>query len=639
MSVYKIRYGTPEKFVPTRFAPKPKTDVLTEKTEFEKSLDFKKTRRGLIITVPIDSTTEIYGFGLQLKGFQHKGRKKMIRPNADPKSPSGDSHAPVPFFVTNAGFGLYVDTARYVTFYCGKRLKPDSVDVKNEDENKLAYAFEDIYAVRETKDKTVMTIEIPYAEGVDLYYFTGDTILDVVKQYNMFSGGGCMPPTWGLGHFYRADLKFNEEQVLKMAEDIREMDLPCDVFGLEPGWQSQTYSCSYKWDETRFKNAQATVDKLTEKGFKLNLWEHAFTHPTSDLYKPLLDYSGDYLVWNGLVPDFATDEARKIFTKLHKDLIAMGVKGVKLDECDGSDFTGGWTFPNCAEFPSGMDGEQYHSLFGTLYAQAVYEAFGENQTMSQIRNLGSLASSYPFVLYSDLYGQDDFLTGVVNSGFSGLLWSPEIRHASCSEELIRRMQMNVFSVQTLVNAFYLSEMPWVPLGCTDEVRKLLKLRMSLIPYLYSAFYDYYTTGKPPVRALVCDYEKEEGALSCATQYLFGDNIIVAPIAFPEKEREVYLPSGEWYDFFSGEKYEGGTHRIVTDNIPVFVKGGSIIPLAKPINYVTEDTRFEITLKTFGDCSKSSCTLVEKIGENNQYKVHTVCLSTKELDSNAYILEK
>lgn len=633
MSVYKIRYGTPEEFVPTKFAPTPKTKILTTPTEFEKSLNFKVTRRGLIITFPIDSTTEIYGFGLQLKGFQHKGRKKMIRPNADPKSPSGDSHAPVPFFVTNAGFGLFVDTARYATFYCGKQLKPTAMPVNTDDENKLAYDFDDIYAVKETKNKTIMTIEIPYAEGVDLYYFTGDSILDIVCEYNMFSGGGCMPPMWGLGHFYRTDLKFNEEQVLKMASDIREMDLPCDVLGLEPGWQSQTYSCSFKWDPTRFKNAKETVKKLTDMGFKLNLWEHSFTHPTSDLYQSLMDCSGDYLVWNGLVPDFATEKATKIFKDLHTDLINMGVKGVKLDECDGSDFTGGWTFPNCASFPSGMDGEQYHSLFGTLYTKAVYSAFGENNTLSQVRNLGALCSSYPFVLYSDLYGQDDFLTGVVNSGFSGLLWSPEIRHASCKEELIRRMQMNIFSVQTLVNAFYLPEMPWVPLECTDEIRALLNTRMSLIPYLYNAFYDYYTTGKPPVRALVCDYEKEENALSCATEYLFGDNIIVAPIAFPEKERDVWLPDGEWYNFFTGERYEGGTHHVVTDNIPVFVKGGTLLPLATPVNHVDDDTVFEITLTAYGDVTFSTATLVEKDG--NDYKIITVDQFTTDIDSKKY----
>jgi len=607
MSVYKLCFGTPEPITPRTFAPEPLCDILTQTPVSAQGITFDVTQRGCVLTVPVDPATDLYGFGLQLQGFRQNGKKKHIRPNADPKSDCGDTHAPVPFLVTTAGFGIYVDTARYATFYCNVSAKPShkpSVGARM-DMNDM---------IGSNKGDTVL-IEIPVAKGVDLYYITGDTVGDIVAQYNLLSGGGCMPPLWGLGNFYRCDMTFCDKQIIAMAQKIRALDIPCDVLGLEPGWQTHAYSCSYLWDTERFPDASETVRALAEDGFHINLWEHAFVHPSSPVYEPLLPYSGDYLVWEGLVPDFALQSARDIFTTAQQKLIDLGIDGFKLDECDGSDFTGGWSFPNCASFPSGMDGEQYHSLFGLLYAQTMQNALGNRRTLSEVRNMGSLAASYPFVLYSDLYGHREFITGVVNSSLCGLLWAPEVRHAENAEDLIRRIQTVVFSAQSLVNAFYLPELPWVQHGCVDAVRELFRLRMALLPYLYTAFYDYKVTGKPPVRALICDYA-EDGAKHCADQWLFGDHMIVAPIVYPARERDVFLPHGVWYDFFTGARYEGGVHHVVTENIPVFVKEGTLLPLAEPVLFVKPDVRFDITLRAFGDCSRSVCRLIEDDGVTN-----------------------
>ncbi len=614
MSVYQLRFGTPEPITPRTFAPSPLCEVLQETPDGAKGIAFSSTPRGCVLTVPVDPAADLYGFGLQLGSFRQNGKKKHIRPNADPKSDSGDTHAPVPFFVTTAGFGIYADTARYATFYCNVSAKPAQ-------KPQAAARMDMNDMIGGNKGDTVL-IEIPVAKGVDLYYITGDTVLDIVSQYNLLSGGGCMPPLWGLGNFYRCDMTFCDKQILHMAQKIRESDIPCDVLGLEPGWQTHAYSCSYLWDTERFPNASETVGALRADGFHVNLWEHAFVHPTSPIYEDLLPHSGDCLVWEGLVPDFAVNDARGIFASQQQKLIDIGIDGFKLDECDGSDFTGGWSFPNCASFPSGLDGEQYHSLFGLLYAQTVQNALGNTRTLSEVRNMGSLAASYPFVLYSDLYGHREFITGVVNSSFAGLLWSPEVRHAENAEDLIRRIQTVVFSAQSLVNAFYLPELPWVQHGCEEAVRELFRLRMSLLPYLYTAFYDYKVTGKPPVRALVCDFQDEQGAKNCDGQWLFGDSMIVAPIVYPATERDVFLPRGVWYDFFTGERYEGGVHHIATERIPVFVKEGTLLPLAEPVQYVTPDVRFDITLRAFGDCSHSVCRLIEDDGmtHGTEYRV-------------------
>ncbi len=648
MSVYKIRYGTPEEIVPSRFAPAPKCEVIEGMPEGAEDMIFSTSKRGVEVLIPTPADAGIYGFGLQLKRVQHRGRKRMIRPNADPSGDTGDTHAPVPFFVTDKGFGVYIDTARYASFYCGRELRPESavaVDGSGDDnapnvEGKDASnIFDTLYEVRKSGNNSFVTVEIPLAEGIDVYYITGDSIRDIVAQYNMLSGGGCMPPMWGLGCFYRCDMKFCDEQVLNIAHQFREKDIPCDIIGLEPGWQTRAYSSSFVWNPTNFPNPQKTVDALRNDHFHVSLWQQSFIHPTSPLYEPMIENSGDYLVWKGLVPDFAIDGTKEVFGGYMRDnLVSMGVDGFKLDECDGSDFTGSWTFPNCAKFPSGADGEQYHSLFGTLYLQTLATALGNQRTLGEIRNLGSLAASYPYVLYSDLYGHKDFITGVVNSGFSGLLWTPEVRHAENKDDLIRRVQATVFSVQTLVNAFYLPEMPWEKHGCTDEVRELFRTRMSLVPYLFSAFYDYHTTGKAPVRALVCDYADEAASLDIDNQYLFGDSMIVAPIISGTTERDVWLPEGEWFDFFTGEKFEGGVHHRTVSHIPVYVKGGTLLPVAEPVNYIERDTVFKITLRAYGEAADDAfCTLIEDSDDSYDavYTVHKITKSTSGMLGEKY----
>lgn len=601
--------------MPTRFAPISLAQVETVPAEQLGQIEFSVTERGCKLVMPLGEKTEIYGFGMQSKSFNHRGNKITSRVNADPKADSGDSHAPVPFFITDEGWGMYVDTARNAVFYCGNELNKRLVSnsFKAEGQSEFIDNTDELYAAKR-QNTSAMTVEIPYAQGVDVYYFTGERILDIVMAYNMLSGGGCMPERWGMANFYRCCGSFGENEVLDIAKQFRELKIPCDMFGLEPGWQSRSYSCSYVWSD-KFPHHKEMMKTLCDMGFKVNLWEHAFTHPSSPIFDKLIPYSGDYYVWNGLVPDFSIKECSDIFAAHQKTFADEGVKGFKLDECDGSDFTGGWSFPDCSSFPSGMDGEVYHHLFGTLYVQSIIKALGNRRTFSQVRSMGALCSSYPFVLYSDLCDYDDFLTGLVNSGFSGLLWSPEVPTWEMNkDELIRRLQLVTFSVQSLVNAWTYPEMPWLKSGATDEVRRIWEVRMQLIPYLYTVFYDYKTTGKPPVRALICDYPEARGITN---QFILGD-MIVAPIYPGKTGRELWLPEGEWHPFFGGEVLTGGKHYVETPDIPVYIRSGTILPLAKPVQHVEDDTVFDITLKYYGDCTSSECRLVED--EDGGYKV-------------------
>lgn len=626
--VYKHTLGVPEQIVPSLFKEESKIE-LSDKCSFNlNKIEYKETNFGCSIEFSLEDE-EIFGFGLQLKKVCHRGTKKTIRVNADPLTDSGDSHAPVPFFVTNKGYGMYFDTARYVSFYCGKTY----VQKREVKENKIAMTTEELYAAKKEENSN-MLIEIPVAKGIDMYIIEGDDILDIVSTYNMLSGGGCMPPLWGMGVLYRCYGKSNSDEIMEFANYFREHHIPCDIIGLEPGWQSKVYSCSYLWSKERFSDWENMIVKLKEKNYNINLWEHAFINSESKIYDEMKHYCGNYEVWEGLVPDFAKTEAIDIFSEYHqKEFVKKGISGFKLDECDSSDFTGGWSFPNSTAFPSGIDGEQMHNMFGVLYQRALNKSFGNKRTLSQVRSSGAFASQYPFVLYSDLYDHKDFIRGCVNSGFSGLLWSPELRGASSAKDMIRRMQTVVFSAQVVLNQWNQEIPPWIKWDVVDAARDILNIRMSLIPYLYSVFYDYYTTGKPPVSALACRFDKDIHCFNIDDEYMLGDSMLIAPMTENEDEREVYLPQGRWYDFWDNTMYTGGEKiKIKTDNIPVFISENSIIPWAEPVEYI-DNPVFEITLKCYGYKGRIKLIQDDGLTYSTSYEAEEVSFIDNEVKHN------
>jgi alpha-D-xyloside xylohydrolase len=134
-------------------------------------------------------------------------------------------------------------------------------------------------------------------------------------------------------------------------------------------------------------------------------------------------------------------------------------------------------------------------------------------------------------------------------------------------------------------------------------RRIFEMRMTLLPYLYSAYAKYYFEGVPVFRALVMDYPYDENTYNIEDEYMMGDSILVAPVVESENKREVYLPQGYWYNYWTNERLEGGkaySIEVPLEIIPVFVKEGSMIPVAKPVEFVTKDTVFEVTVKGYGE---------------------------------------
>lgn len=645
--VWKITFGTPEKYRPADFKSAP-SDAISRLSDSKippiaiDEIKFRQTAKGSVAELTIDEKERIYGFGLQVNTFEQRGMRREIRtssgvkgkdayvPHPVPFGNVGFAHAPMPFYISSKGYGVLINTSRYVTFYMGSQHKiQKSVQIKQSltaNDITAATSPSQLYRSR-YKSSNDVEIAVDGTQGMEMFIFEGPTIKNVVERYNLFSGGGAIPPLWSLGFKYRGKSDFTYKEVLKFTKYFRDNHIPCDMFGLEPGWHSASYSCSYLWNKKNFPNPDSTLNVVHSMNYKLNLWEHAYVHPTSPIFDSIVPFSGNYAVWQGAVPDFITPQARTIFGSYHNEnFIKKGISAFKLDECDAAYYDEAqaeWSFPDVARFPSGVDGEQMRQIFGLLYQKVIWDEYKKDnkRTMLEVRASHLFAAPYGAAIYSDMYDHNDYVNMIVNSGFSGVNWSPEVRETKSEADLIRRMQTTLMSSHMVVDCWFLKNLPWYQFDEKKnnngeflpdykelelKAKKLIELRMSLIPYLYAAYARYHFEGTPPFRALVMDYPADQNVWKINTQYMMGDNVMCAPFVDGKSERDIYFPSGRWYDFNTNKTYEGGKKYKITitlDELPMFVKEGTILPLAKPVEFVTPETTFDITCRVYGKPGK------------------------------------
>lgn len=552
------------------------------------------------VRFPLEKDEKIFGLGLNFKTVEQRGRVMRLHVDHYGGSDNGRTHAPVPFFVSSKGYGALINSARYIDVWVGTGVRKDSKNPplardRNTDPAWTATPYSDN-----------LEFLVP-SDGVEIILFSGKTMLDVVRRFNLYNGGGCLPPRWGLGFWHRVPSLYTAEQVDQEVQEFRKKNFPLSVIGLEPGWMSRSYPCTYEWDSTRFANPHSFVEKMKKEDVHVNVWINPYVSSDGELYEKIKPYTGSHTVWCGLVPDYTLPEAQKIIRNhLQKYQLDLGISGYKMDENDGYD---SWLWPDVATFPSGISGEQMRQIYGMMMQKVTTEMYAQRnlRTYGLVRSSNAGATSYPYVIYNDYYNHRDFITAMINSSFIGVLWTPEVRASQSSEEWLRRMQTVCFSPLAMLNAWADGTKPWSFPDVADGVNKVSWLRMKLIPYLYTAFADYAFKGIPPIRAMnleegyaVADsvakisFDGTDNPYAMAIkqevkdQFMVGASLLVAPLFAGEKDRKVILPKGNWFDFYTGELVGNG--EIITvkpglDKIPVFVKDGGIVPM-----YASPDVR-------------------------------------------------
>ncbi|MCJ8012080.1 glycoside hydrolase family 31 protein [Paenibacillus sp. KQZ6P-2] len=624
--VWKIRTGSPVGLTPLSCLNRqPRIEAMAELPEGQ--LPLRQDEIGMsvlqaggsLLSLPLEQDEKLYGMGLQFMRMNQRGRTRYLRVNSDPKQDTGETHAPVPFLVSSRGYGILVDSARAITFYCGSALRQQEDAAAQARDRNMDRGW------KATLVSDQLEIRLPQ-DGADVYLFGGPGMQDVVRRYNLFCGGGVLPPRWGLGFWHRVPTLFRDDEVEREAAEFRARGIPCDVIGLEPGWHSASYPVTYEWDGARFPNPAGFVLRMKEAGFEVNLWEHPYISPKSGLYNEMQPLSGNYSVWGGLAPDYTMKEARELYAAQHdREHVSLGISGYKLDECDGSELTrNSWMFPAHASFPSGHDGEQMRQLYGLLLQDMTDRLYRDKnrRTFGLARASNAGASSLPYVLYSDLYDHRQFVRALCNASFCGLLWSPEVRRADNAEDWVRRMQTVCFTPLAMLNAWGDGVKPWSYPESEAIVRHYIRLRMRLLPYLYTVFAEYEAKGIPPFQAMPLalsgekrdkeaptgtsgsgasgkhaspeDFDTVEGAYGKQSarewddQFCIGRDLLVAPLFAGESGRDVLLPDGAWYEAETGVRHEGG--RIVhvdypLERMPLFVREGAMIPMMPAMDHV------------------------------------------------------
>lgn len=640
--VWKGVVGTPEDYsllnvsgtVPLKdgFSRLPVVDLPALADEIVGTIQDGKTS----LRIPLKKKEQLYGFGLNFQTVHQRGKILNLHVDHYGGKDNGRTHAPVPFYVSSAGYGILINSARYLTVYAGSGSRKDSPNApvakdRNTDKTWTSAPYSD-----------AVSILVP-AQGVEIYLFAGPTPMDVIRRYNLFCGGGTLPPRWGLGFTQRTQKLYTSEDVEQEAVEFERRGFPLDFIGLEPGWQSKAYPCTFEWDKTRFPDPTTFVRTMADKGVRINLWTNPYVSPASDIYKKMYPLSGSHTVWCGIVPDLADNQARQIWKdKLEREHISIGVSGYKIDEVDGYDR---YLWPDVATFPSGISAEQMRQTYGLWVQRTTAELYEKRnqRTFGLVRASNAGASAFPYVIYNDYYSHQDFITALINSGFCGVLWTPEVRNSKTGEEWLRRFQSVVFSPMAMINAWSSGTKPWTFPEVAEQVKEYAMLRMRMMPYWYTEFARYHFDGIPPFRAVNLEpgFNPEEGSSTelkntnlddnpyleaiskeIKDQYMAGEYLLVAPMFTGQTQRTVLLPKGDWYDFYTGEYVGNGERITITpglDRIPVFVKDGAIIPMMEPMLHAPKaGQKFNLEIRHYGKAN-GTYRLYDDDGETFDYK--------------------
>lgn len=456
------------------------------------------------------------------------------------------------------------------------------------------------------------------AGNLDYYFIAGDSMPEVVGGYTYLTGTTPLPQFWTLG-YHQSRWGYDSAECIKgIGAKYRELQIPCDTLHLDIDYMDG-YRV-FTWNEETYEQPGQLVEELKEDGFKtvciidpgvkLDPGYSKYDEGIAEDYfaKTLEGEVYVNAVWPGdaVYPDFGKPEVRAWWAKNQKFLTDMGVAGVWNDMNEPASFRG--ELPADVVFTEEdrkITHAQMHNRYGHLMSKATYEG------------LKTETGKRPFVItracyagtqkYSTIWTGDNqslwahlqmAVPQLCNLGLSGFAFAgTDVGGfgADCTPELLCRwVQVGAFSPlfrNHSANGSIYQE-PWQFGEETVNIyRKYVELRYRLLPYLYDLFWEGEKTGLPIMRPLVLHYEKDENTWNLNDEFLAGEHLLVAPVLEQGKtKRMVYLPEGNWYDFWTGKKYEGGAYYLVDaplDTCPIFAKEGSMIPTYEVMQYTGE----------------------------------------------------
>jgi len=601
------------------------------------------------VTKKLQADEHFFGFGERMDFLDRRSKKVKLNVGRGKGLPHAvgaynimeANYCPIPFFMSTRGYGIFFHNSFATEWDMGAASKDQ-------------YSFK-------------------AADGeLDYYFIYGPTFPTILNNYTSITGKSPMLPQFALGLHagtysggtWGHEAETSDHYVVELAKKYRELGIPVDLLWLDSTWRlfgenGGKGATSFEWRET-FKDPKSMFDSIYAMNYKM---VGLHIRPRFDNAKKLnlLDQArekGYTYLENGKPGEFVNffdDKATQWWWDNGVMRVAkLGAKFLKTDE--GSAF-GALANESEKVGPTGKDAERMHNLFPIAYAKAPFEEFEKFngfRGLNQTREGYSGIQRYPYIFAGDWPSEWQYFAPVIkaglNVGLSGVgSWAHcmgGFEHQADPELYIRWVQFGMFSPIALVFGMdhpgY--KEPW-KYG-DDALRNFKKydiLRYRLFPYMYTTMYQQHQTGVPMMRALVLEDQEDENVYEIADQYMFGDHFMVAPVTTKGAvTRSLYLPKGVWFNYWTGEKYDGKSYRHVVaplDTIPLFVKAGSIIPMQPEMTYTGEKPVDVITLDVF-PYGESKYDLYEDDNLSSEYKNGNFALTkiTSNLSASNLLLK-
>ena len=550
----------------------------------------------------------IFGCGESATGLNKAGQKVNLFVT-DPQGPETDQmYKPIPFFMSNRGYGMFMHTSAPVT--C------------------------DFGATYIGLNKMFMG-----DENLDLFVFFGEP-KDILDEYTDLVGKPGMPPLWSFGTWMSRITYFSEKEGYDVAANIRKNKYPCDVIHFDTGWFDVDWQCDYKFSENRFQNPQQMLKDLRSQGFHVCLWQLPYFTPKNRYFSELIEK--DMYVKNGngelpyedVVLDFSNPETVKWYQDKLAGLLNIGVSAIKVDFGEAAPLNG--------IYASGKSGWYEHNLNPVRYDLAVSEITKKlhNENIMWARAAWAGSQRYPLHWGGDAATTNTGLLGTLRAGLSfGLsgfsFWSHDMGGfvKSTPEDLYCRwIPFGFLTSHTRAHGAPPTE-PWLydSKRVQDVFRKSAEMKYRLMPYVYAQAKECTEKGLPMLRALFVEFPDDPGAWKVDDEYLFGSQILVAPLLESGMTgRTVYLPEGKWIDYQTEKVYEGGWHRIEAGSLPIImlVRDGSVLPHLKLAQSTAEMDWSKMSLKVYSADKKQAEGLVCLPADNRIQVVKVDCGKAK-----------
>lgn len=519
---------------------------------------------------------KIFGGGESFTEFDKRGSRVVLCTDDANGTQNETTYKPIPFFMSNRGYGLFMHTSTPITCDFGKYFSGVS---------SLMIGDQDL----------------------DLFVFLGKP-KDILDAYTDLTGKSPMPPLWSFGFWMSRITYFSEEEGREVARLLRKFKIPSDVIHFDTGWFGTDWRCDYKFAADRFDNPEQMIADLKKMGFHISLWQLPYFVPQNSLFPEIIEKGLHVKNNKGLIPaedailDFSNPAAVDWYQEKIGNLMELGVGAIKVDFGEGAPYDG--------LYFSGRTGFYEHNLYPLRYNKAVAditkEITGENIIWARSTWAGS--QRYPVHWGGDPANTNTAMAGTLRAGLSmGVcgfsFWAHDIGGfvQRTPEDIYRRWTpFGMLSSHTRSHGAPPTE-PWeYGESFMNAFREAANMRYQLMPYIYAQAKHSSENGLPMLRALFIEYPEDPGSWLVDDQYLFGSDILVAPLFENVTGRDVYLPPGEWIDYQTHESYSGGWHHIEAGNIPVvvLVREGSVIPHIKLAQSTLEMDWSEIDLQIF-----------------------------------------